>query len=361
MSVAAQPAAGRGVSRRRALFRTGRSMALAGVPLAVLAVVAESSFAPADRRVVVNFLIAVVLVLAIQTFSGNSGIVTFGHVAFMGVGAYVAALVTIPPAIKAGSLPDLPGVVADARLGFLPAVAVAAAVTAAVAFVAGLALTRMEENAMAMATIGVLVIAFVVFESWDGVTRGAQGVFGVPTQTTTWWALAFAVGAVGVARLFRESRSGLTLRASREDPLAAAALGVDVVRLRLGAWVLSGALMGCGGALWAQYNLAFGPRQFFFAQTFSILAMLVVGGIASVSGAVLGAAVVTVATEVLRRVEDGGADVGPVHLPAIQGLTPIAVALLILVVLRLRRDGLAGLSEIDDAVVRLRGRRREAT
>jgi branched-chain amino acid transport system permease protein len=162
-------------------------------------------------------------------------------------------------------------------------------------------------------------------------------------------------------RLFRESRSGLTLRASREDPLAAAALGVDVVRLRLGAWVLSGALMGCGGALWAQYNLAFGPRQFFFAQTFSILAMLVVGGIASVSGAVLGAAVVTVATEVLRRVEDGGADVGPVHLPAIQGLTPIAVALLILVVLRLRRDGLAGLSEIDDAVVRLRGRRREAT
>jgi branched-chain amino acid transport system permease protein len=150
-------------------------MALAGVPLALLAVVAESSFAPADRRVVVNFLIAVVLVLAIQTFSGNSGIVTFGHVAFMGVGAYVAALVTIPPAIKAGSLPDLPGVVADARLGFLPAVAVAAAVTAAVAFVAGLALTRMEENAMAMATIGVLVIAFVVFESWDGVTRGAQG------------------------------------------------------------------------------------------------------------------------------------------------------------------------------------------
>ncbi len=59
--------------------------------------------------------------------------------------------------------------------------------------------------------------------------------------------------------------------------------------------------------------------------------------------------------------ENGGADVGPVHLPAVQGLTPIAVALLILVVLRLRRDGLAGLSEIDDAVVRLRGRRREAT
>jgi branched-chain amino acid transport system permease protein len=346
--------------RAAALRRTVRSVVLFGVPLTLLTVLANAAFAPADQRVVVNFLIALVLVLAIQTFSGNSGIVTFGHVAFMGVGAYVAALATIPPAIKKGSLPDLPGPLMDLELGFLPAVALAAVVTAVIALVVGLALTRMEENAMAMATIGVLVIAFVVFESWDAVTRGAQGLFGVPTQTTLWWALAFAVGTIAVARYFRESRAGLTLRASREDALAAGALGVDVVRLRLGAWVLSGALMGTGGALWAQYNLAFGPRQFFFAQTFSVLAMIVVGGLASVSGAVLGATIVTVANETLRRVEDGGADVGPLHIPGVQGMTPIALALLILFVLRWRRDGLVGLFELDDVVARLR-RRPEVT
>ena len=115
-----------------------------------------------------------------------------------------------------------------------------------------------------------------------------------------------------------------------------------MVRLRLVAWVLSAALMGLGGALWAQYNLAFGPRQFFFPQTFAVLAMIVVGGLASVSGAVIGASVITIATEVLRRVEDGGADLGPLHVPGTQGMTPIALALMILLVLRVRRDGLVG-------------------
>ena len=342
--------------RRAAALRTLRSMVVFGVPLALLVLLADATFAPADQRVVVNFLISLVLVLAIQTFSGNSGIVSFGHVAFMGVGAYVAAIASIPPAIKDSTLPALPSALRDLELGFLPAVAAAMLITAVVALAVGVVLTRMEENAMAMATIGVLVIAFVVFESWDEVTRGAQGLFGIPAQTTIWWALAFALAAIAVARLFRESRRGLELRASSEDALAASALGVDVVRLRLLAWVLSGALMGAGGALWAQYNLAFGPRQFFFAQTFAVLAMIVVGGFSSVSGAVIGASVITIATEVLRRVEDGGADLGPLHVPGAQGMTPIALALMILLVLRLRRDGLVGLTEIDDALARRRTR-----
>ena len=70
---------------------------------------------------------------------------------------------------------------------------------------------------------------------------------------------------------------GLKLRASRADPVAAEALGANVVRLRYAGWILSGAIMGMGGAIWAQYNLAFDPKQFFFTQTFNILAMIVVG------------------------------------------------------------------------------------
>ena len=99
----------------------------------------------------------------------------------------------------------------------MPAILLAAAVAGLVALVVGIALTRMEENAMAMATIGLLVIAFVVFKSWDEITRGSTGLFGVPLQTTIWWALGFAVLCIGFARLFRESRPGLTLRSSRED------------------------------------------------------------------------------------------------------------------------------------------------
>jgi branched-chain amino acid transport system permease protein len=320
-----------------------RGTALLAAPLAVIALIANATASPAELRTVVNFFVALVLVLSIQSFSGNSGIVSFGHVAFMGVGAYTAALLTIPPAIKSFILPNLPSIIADAHIGFVPAVLIATVVGALVAAVIGLPLTRMEEGAMAMATIGVLVIFFVVFDNWDAVTRGSTGVFGIPRHTTLLSAVVLSLIAIFICRLFRESNTGLKLRASRADPVAAEALGANVVRLRYVAWILSGAIMGMGGAIWAQYNLAFDPKQFFFTQTFNILAMIVVGGLASVSGAVIGALTVTLTTEVMRRLED---DAG------IPGLTQIVVALLILFVLYRRPDGLVGRSEVDDLLGR---------
>ncbi len=332
---------------QRILKRSGRGTLLFAVPLTLIAVLGNQLASPADLRVIVNFLIVLVLVLAIQSFSGNSGIVSFGHVGFMGVGAYVAAILTIPAAIKEGLMPSLPEFIRGDTVPFIPAVLIAAVVGAIVASVIGLALTRMRETAMAMATIGVLVILFVVFDNWEGITRGATGVFGIPRSTTVWAALVFAVVTIFICRLYRESNPGLELRASRTDSLAAEALGSNVVRLRWWAWTLSGAIMGMGGALWAQYNIAFGPKQFFFGLTFNLLAMLVVGGLGSVSGAVIGAFVVTAVFEIMRRVEEN------VDVP---GLTQIVVAVLILVVLYRRPNGLMGLSEADDVLGRALGR-----
>jgi branched-chain amino acid transport system permease protein len=331
--------------------KTFQGTALFAVPLAILALLGSSFASPADLRVIVNFMIALVLVLAIQSFSGNSGIVSFGHVGFMGVGAYVAALLTIPPAIKSDLAPSLPGFIADHTAPFVVAVLLGGLVGALVAAVIGIALTRMEEGAMAMATIGILVIFFVVFDNWQGVTRGATGLFGIPRSTTVWSALIFAVIAIAVCRAFRESSTGLKLRASRTDSLAAEALGANVVRLRWWAWTLSGAIMGSGGALWAQYNIAFGPRQFFFAQTFNLLAMLVVGGLGSASGAVVGAVTVTVVFEVMRRFEE---QIG------VPGITQITVAVMILAVLYRRPNGLMGLSELDELLKRRFRRPRES-
>ncbi len=328
-----------------------RGTAVLTVPLLALALVANAVASPAELRVVVNFFVALVLVLSIQSFSGNSGIVSFGHVAFMGVGAYTAALLTIPPAIKQFILPELPSVIGDAHIGFLQAVLISTVVGALVAAVIGVPLMRMQEGAMAMATIGVLVIFFVVFDNWDAVTRGSTGVFGIPRNTSLLSAVILSLIAIFVCRVFRESNAGLKLRASRADPVAAEALGANVVHLRYVAWVLSGAIMGMGGAIWAQYNLAFDPKQFFFTQTFNLLAMVVVGGLASVSGAVIGAATVTLTTEIMRRIEDS------VGVP---GLTQMAVALLILLILYRRPDGLVGRFEVDDLIGRRLARLRPA-
>jgi branched-chain amino acid transport system permease protein len=331
--------------------RTLRGTLLLAVPLIAIALVANAMAAPADLRVVVNFLISLVLVLAIQSFSGNSGIVSFGHLAFMGVGAYVAAILTIDPIIKEDELTSLPSFLATSEVGFLPAVIIGGLVGALVAGIVGFVLTRMREGAMAMATIGVLVIFFVLFDNWEGVTRGNTGIAGIPQSTTVFAAVGFAILAIAVCRAFSSSRIGLQLRASRTDPVAAEALGADIVRLRWIAWTLSGGIMGVGGALWAQYNIAVGPQQFFFEQTFPLLAMLVVGGLASVSGAVVGVCTITVVHEVVRRVED---DIG------VPGLTQIVVAVLILLVLYRRPNGLMGIGELDDVLARRWRRRRPA-
>jgi branched-chain amino acid transport system permease protein len=313
-----------------------------------------------DQRVVVNMLISVVLAVGLQAFSGNSGIVSFGHLAFMAVGAYVAALAAVPPALKDVMQLHLPGALAHAQAGFVLAVGLGTVAAALVAAIVGFFLSRMREDAMSMATIGLLVIAYVVANNWTDVTRGTTGIYGVPATTTLWAAFGAAVVAIVFGVYYRTASAGLRLRASREDALAAAALGADVRRLRLGAWIVSGAIMGCGGSVWALYNLAFNADAFYFAQTFSLLAMVVIGGLATVSGAVTGAVVVSIVTEALRRAE-ASLDLGVVHLHLPAGSSDVVLSAWILFVLYRWPDGFAGLTEIGDRIAkRLRTRRRRA-
>jgi len=325
---------------------------------ALLALLLEGFGSATDLRVGIDFFLAVVLVVGLQIFSGNSGIVSFGHVAFMGIGAYVAALVSIPVSVKSLQLAGLPRFLYHAQLSLLPAVVVAALASALIALVIGAALTRMRADTMAMATIGLLLIFYTVVNNWTTVTNGSTGVFGVPSDVTLWTAVGFASLAVTLALVFRYARIGLVVRASREDDLAASALGADVHRLRLVAWTASGALVGVGGALWGHYYAAFGPTAFYFTEMFALLAMLVVGGITTVSGAVTGAAFVSLVTELLRRTEQG-ADLGPIHVKAPAGLSALLIGVLILLVLRWRPDGIVGGIELGDRWLR-RARRRRA-
>lgn len=332
---------------RLVMQRTLTGTVILGLPLVVLVVVAAAFFSPSDVTVVVNFLITIVLVLSFQLFSGNSGVLSFGHVGFMGVGAYVAAAVSIPAAIKAAEFPNWPAWLSEMQLPLLLAVLLGAVAAGIVAAIVGLALTRMAAAAMPLATMAMLMIFFVVFENWGAVTRGSTGIYGIPRNTTIWWALVFAVAAIAACRAFEEIRVGLKLRASREDSLAAESLGVHVVRLRWIAWVVSGLLMGAGGSLWAQYNLAFSPKVFYFSLTVSLVTMLAVGGMTTVTGAVAGVMTITVVTEVVRRIEG---------IVGLQGLEQIVMALTIILVLYFRPDGLAGLKEVDRHVRRLSGR-----
>ena len=305
----------------------------------------------AGERVITVFLISLIAVAGIGVYSGNSGILSFGHVAFMAVGAYSASLVTLPANLKGATLPNLPGWLAGVEVSLPVALLVAVAVTGAFAAVVGLAIGRLEGASATITTLGLLIIVHGIVIGWRDVTRGAQTFFGVPRATDAAIAAVVCAAALLAARLFRDSRPGLRLRAGRDDAVAARSVGIHIRRDRFLAWLLSACLMALAGALLAHSLGAFSPKKFYFADTFLLLAMLILGGMSTVTGAVLGTVCITLVIEVLRRLE-GGVAIAGVELPAVFGSTQIGIGLIILLTMFLKADGLTGYREWEERLFR---------
>lgn len=312
-----------------------------------------SLFGPAAERILTVFFISLIGVVGIGIYSGNSGILSFGHVAFMGIGAYVSALLTLPVQLKVSTLPKLPEWLATTELGLLPATVIAMVVTGAIALLVGAAIGRLEGSAATISTLGLLIIVHGVIIGWRDVTRGAQSFFGVPRETGIWTAVIGVILALVLARLYRDSISGLRLRAGRENAIAASAVGVNIPRERLISFVLAGAVMALAGALLGHFLGAFSPKKFFFNDTFLLLAMLIVGGMSTITGAVTGAVIITLVTEVLRRLE-GGFSFGSIEVPAVFGTTQIGIGLIILLAMFRKPNGLAGLKEWEERLFQSR-------
>jgi branched-subunit amino acid ABC-type transport system permease component len=296
-------------------------------------------------RVVVGTVINLILVDGLYTFVGLSGVFSFGHAALMAIGAYTAAILTIPPGTKTFVLPDLPGFLGDVHLDPLPATLVAGGLAAIVALVLAVPLSRLSGLTAGLATFAVLVIVNVVARNWQQVTHGTAGVSGIPTATTVWAALAWTLAAIAAAWALQRSAVGLRLRASREQEPAARSIGIGVAWERTVALVVSAFFAGVAGALLGMFIGSANPDAFFLNITFLMVAMLVVGGMTSLSGAVVGTIAISATAEILRRLE-GGVDLGVVDIPSRSGLREVGLALVMLGVLILRPNGITGGREL---------------
>jgi branched-chain amino acid transport system permease protein len=319
------------------LKRAWPLLALWLIVILVAAVGANASLVM--QRQTIEILVNVVLVVGLFTFSGTSGVLTFGQMSFMSIGAYVGALITIPTIQKGVLLPDLPGWLHDIALGPLSGAVVAGLVTVAFALVIVVPIARLSGLAASLVMFAVLVIVFQVASNWNAVTRGSQTMIGVPTNTTIFAALGWCMVLIAVAFVYQGSASGLRLRASREDDYAARAAGVSIPRERAIAFLLSAFITGIGGFLYAQFQGAFTPGAFYLHITFLTIAMLVVGGQKSLAGAVVGAVVISVLSFAFNSIEDGFT-AGPIHFAGRDGVSDGALALCILLVLARRRDGI---------------------
>ena len=307
--------------------------------LLVVLYLATAGASPSTVQVATSAFATLVVVVGMYVFIGTTGVLSFGHIGFMAIGAYSSALLTIPELQKSVLLPRLPSLIQDAQLGSVPAALIAGAAAVVFAGVVGTAIVRVSGMAAGIATLALLIVVHTVIGNWDAVTRGRTTMLGVPTDTTLFVAFAVACLATIVAFAFQESRRGLRLRASRDEPIAASALGVNIAYDRWWAFVLSAFICGIGGALYAHILGAFGPDAFYIKLTFLTLAMLVIGGINSLAGAVVGSALISIVAEVLRRLENGPS-LGPIDLPEALGLREVVLALIMLAVLILRPGGI---------------------
>ncbi|AFO88830.1 ATP-binding cassette domain-containing protein [Phaeobacter inhibens] len=325
-------------------------VSIAAIALAVIvACLVATTFGAASERVLSVFFISLIAVVGMGVYSGNSGILSFGHLSFMAIGAYASALLTLPAQLKVATLPKLPDWLATTELGLLPATLMAVFLTSVVALLIGMAIGKLEGSAAVISTLGLLIIVHGIAIGWRDVTRGSQTFFGIPRETSLWVAAAGVVVALIVARLYRDSVSGLRLRAGRENAIAASAVGIRIRRERLVSFVISAALMALSGALIAHFLGAISPKKFYFTDTFLLLAMLIVGGMTTVTGAITGAVAITIVTEILRRFE-GGFSLAGLEMPAVFGTTQIGIGLIILFAMFRKPNGLAGLKEWEERV-----------
>src|SRR5947199_678791 len=289
-------------------------------------------------------LVKVAIVVALYVFIGNSGVLSFGHVSFVAVGAWPAGVLTVPQHQKRITMPGLAHFLLTANVGNAASLALAAVVGGIFAFAVGLPLMRLSGLAAGIATFGVLEITNNVLTFEQRIGPGLNAFSSVPSTTGIWQAAIGGLVCVAVAYVYQRTRFSRMLRATREDPAAAAAAGISIYRQRLLAFALSGALAGFAGGLYVHLQ----PLQaggLSLNLTFVTLAILVVGGSGSLLGAVVGALALNGIFSFFSAATNT-VDVFGWNLTVPSGTAELALGLLMAIVLILRPSGLTGGREL---------------
>jgi len=238
------------------------------------------------------------LALGLNMLMGYAGQISLGHAAFYGIGAYTTAILTV-------------------HLNWSPWLALPAAVllTALVAFLVALPMLKLSGYYLGMGTLGFGMITYILIRQWTTVTGGDSGLVGIPflamgpyslASGKTYFYLVWGVVLVSflICERLVDSRVGRALRAIHDGEQVAAAMGIDTSRLKTGVFVLSAIFAALAGFLYAHLVSFISPNSFDFLVSIRLVTMVVVGGMASIWGSLLGASLLTILPEWLHVFTD---------------------------------------------------------
>ena len=241
---------------------------------------------PYYLRILVLIGINLILALGLNIITGVTGQLSMGHAGFMSIGAYTSAILSMQFGYPY-FLSLLAGALMAALFGFL----------------IGIPTLRLEGDYLAMVTIGFAEIIKVFFLNFEPGGK-AVGLSGIPQNTTfvIVWVIVLIVIILN-ARLLR-TRMGRAFYAIRENEIAAESCGINTTRLKVLAFTIGSFLGGLGGGLYAHYMYFIRPQDFAFMKSIELLNMVVLGGMGSIPGTILGTAILTLAPEMLRVVAE---------------------------------------------------------
>ena len=284
--------------------------------------------------------------LSMNLVNGFTGQFSLGQAGFMAMGAYVTSLLIIPAAQKAAIYyvhPIVPWL-KDVQIPFLFALLIGGLVSALCAFLIGFPVLRLRGDYLAIATLGFSEIIRIILTNAIPVTNGSLGLKNIPNTANLWWTtIVTAVVIIFLLRMMKTSY-GRAFKAIRDDDIAAEAMGISLFKHKMIAFVIGGFLAGISGGLLGSVVGAITPNYFRFTLAYEILLIVVLGGMGSITGSVIGACIVTIAKEKLRFL-DAGMNLGFVKIPPIDGMRMLVFSLLLMIIILFYRKGLFGSRE----------------
>lgn len=288
----------------------------------------------------------IILALSLNLIYGFTGLFSLGHAGFMAVGAYTCSLLILPAAQKQAmyilQAPMWPFSVMHAPFFF--AILIAGLVAAVFGILIGVPVLRLGGDYLGIATLGFAEIIRVLANNMPRVTNGALGLKGIPSYSNLWWNYGWCLLTLFVIMRLVRSNFGNTLKAIRDDEVAARAMGINTFKYRLTSFTMGAFFAGVGGALLASLITTIDPKMFLFILTFNVLMIVVAGGLGSLTGTVLAGVVITVLLEWLRFVENP-LTIGSFTLPGVPGMRMVVFSLALLFIILFRQQGMLGRRE----------------
>lgn len=284
--------------------------------------------------------------LSMNMVNGFTGLFSLGQPGFMAIGAYTCAILTLSPAAKEAVfyLKPIAPFLANVHAPFIVAMIVGGIFAAIGAFIIGFPVLRLKGDYLAIATLGFSEIIRVFCINAQTITNGANGINKIPTNITALLIFVVLVIVTVFMLVMMKTSYGRALLAIREDEVAAQAMGINLFKHKMIAFVMSGFLAGVAGAMLASIVGAIDPKQFMFTLAYTLLLMVVLGGQGSISGSIVGAFIVTIAQEVLRFVDEP-INIGPIHYPGISGMRMVVFSVLLMCIILFWSRGIFGNKE----------------